>query len=116
MSGTEGSIQPAAGRSLGEVARDLDVGWLYSVVAVPLSLLGLVVTARKWRSLLLLYGVVVANVLVALVFHGSIRARSPVEPAMAVFAAAAAALLVKRAKVKRCPAEPPPLNRWQDQT
>ncbi len=104
MSGAEGAVRVAQGRSLGEIARGIDAGWVYSVVAIPLFLLGAAATARKWRVLALLYAVVVSHTLVALAFHGSLRARSPVEPVVAVFAGAAVAAILTRARLRPRPA------------
>ncbi len=104
VSGAEGAVQVAGGRSLGEIIRGIDVGWVYSIVAIPLFLLGTAATARRWRSLALLYAVVVSHTLVALAFHGSLRARSPVEPVIAVFAGAAVAAILTRARLRPRPA------------
>jgi len=97
---TDGAISVDGSRPLGEMLLGADVGWLYSLVAMPLFLLGMAVTARKWRTLALLYAVVASNTLVALAFHGSLRARSPVEPVIAVFAGATMAALLCRTRLQ----------------
>lgn len=72
---------------LGRLASRVDFGFAFSILAFPLFAAGLVLTGRRWRELLFLYGIVVSHTAVALVFFGSIRGRIPVEPVMAVFAA-----------------------------
>jgi 4-amino-4-deoxy-L-arabinose transferase-like glycosyltransferase len=72
---------------LGKLASNLDVGFVYAVVAFPLFLAGVVLSRFRWRELMFLYGIVVAHTAVALVFFGSIRGRIPVEPVVAIFAA-----------------------------
>jgi hypothetical protein len=72
---------------LGKLASNFDVGLIYAVVAFPLFLAGVVLTRRRWRELMFLYGIPVAHTAVALVFFGSLRGRIPVEPVIAIFAA-----------------------------
>lgn len=74
---------------VGKLASSLDAGFAYAVLVIPLFVLGLVVTYRNHRRLVVLYGVVVSHTLTALVFHGSLRMRVPIEPVIAIFAAAA---------------------------
>jgi 4-amino-4-deoxy-L-arabinose transferase-like glycosyltransferase len=74
---------------LGGLASRFDVGFLYSVVVFPLFIAGVVVSRRRWRELVFLYGPPVLHTGLAIVFFGSIRMRVPVEPVMAVFAATA---------------------------
>ena len=74
---------------LGSLASRFDVGFLYSVVVFPLCIAGVVVTRRRWRELALLYAPPILHTGLAIVFFGSIRMRVPVEPVMAIFAAAA---------------------------
>lgn len=74
---------------LGKLAARLDVGMLYAVVALPLFLIGVWMTRRRWRDLLLGYGPIVVHTAVAAAFFGSLRTRIPVEPVICVFAAAA---------------------------
>jgi 4-amino-4-deoxy-L-arabinose transferase-like glycosyltransferase len=87
---------------LGRLASETDAGFVYAVLVVPWFVVGLVATARRWRELALVYGVVVVHAALAVVFFGSLRARIPVEPVMCVFAAAALAALARR--VSRSPA------------
>jgi len=82
----------------GRVAASFDAGFVYSVVSFPLFLVGLVLTRNRWRDLMLLYGVVVVHTAVALVFFGSIRGRLPVEPVIAIFAAAAVVRVLSRGR------------------
>lgn len=74
---------------LGRVAAGFDAGLVYAAVAFPLMLAGLFLTRRRWRGLMFLYGIIVVHTAIALVFFGSIRGRIPIEPVIAVFAAAA---------------------------
>lgn len=71
----------------GRLAANFDVGFIYAVVVFPLFIAGGLLTRKRWRELLFLYGVVVSHTAVALVFFGSIRSRIPVEPVIAIFAA-----------------------------
>jgi len=73
---------------LGRLSRRVDIGLVFCAVVLPLFVLGLLVTRHRHRDLLLLYGVILVHTLVALVFHGSLRARVPVEPVIEIFAAA----------------------------
>lgn len=81
---------------LGRLASRVDVGLVYAIVAFPLSIAGVVLTRRRWREMLFLYGVVIAHTAVALVFFGSIRGRIPVEPVVAIFAAVTIHRLYRR--------------------
>jgi 4-amino-4-deoxy-L-arabinose transferase-like glycosyltransferase len=72
---------------LGRMAINVDVGFVYAIIVFPLFVAGIVITRKRWRELLFLYGVVVSHTAVALVFFGSIRSRIPVEPIIAIFAA-----------------------------
>jgi len=85
----------------GRLASNLDVGFLYAVVVFPLFVAGIVLTRRRWRELVFLYGVVVAHTAVALVFFGSIRGRVPVEPVIAIFAAVTIERAVFRLRERR---------------
>jgi 4-amino-4-deoxy-L-arabinose transferase-like glycosyltransferase len=71
----------------GRLAANLDVGFAYAIVAIPLMWLGLVASWRRWRQLLFLHGMILAHTAVSLVFHGSLRMRSPIEPVIAILAA-----------------------------
>ena len=74
---------------LGRLAAAFDVGFLYAALVIPLFVAGLFLTRGRWRDLVFLYGVLLIHALVPLVFHGSLRMRIPIEPIMAMFAAAA---------------------------
>ncbi len=74
---------------LGRLAVGFDVGLVYAGFVFPLFVAGLVLTRRRWRELVFLWGVIVVHTIVALTFFGSIRGRVPVEPVIAVFAAVA---------------------------
>lgn len=82
--------------ALGRVAANVDVGFVYAVIVIPLFVLGLVITRRRWRELSLVYGVLVVHTAVAAAFYGSLRSRVPIEPAMCMFAASAAYVLARR--------------------
>jgi hypothetical protein len=89
------------GSTLGRLASELDVGLVYAIVVVPAFLLGLVVTARDWRRMLGLYAMIGVHLAAALIFYGSLRARSPIEPVMAIFAACGLAWLAARFRAAR---------------
>ena len=73
----------------------------YSLVVIPLFVVGLV-AGRKSRGRMIFFGgLVVVHTFVSLVFHGSLRMRIPIEPVMAMFAADAAWRLVTRLRIRR---------------
>ncbi|HET7224746.1 MAG TPA: hypothetical protein VFK69_03440 [Candidatus Eisenbacteria bacterium] len=79
-----------AGSPLGRLRAIVDPLLLWSIVALPLALWGLVRTwrgARRWFQLLPAL-VIVAFTLFALPFWGALRMRVPVEPLVVLFAAA----------------------------
>jgi 4-amino-4-deoxy-L-arabinose transferase-like glycosyltransferase len=82
--------------------RTVDLGAVYWWVIIPLFVVGLLASWKARRRYVLLYGVVVAHTVVALIFHGSIRARSPVEPVIVILAAVAVGWLrsVLRARTR----------------
>ena len=82
------------GGFVARLASRVDVFALYWIPILPLFVLGLFTTARHYRKLLPLYAVVATHVLLALVFHGSLRARMPIEPIISILAAAAVAWIV----------------------
>ena len=88
-SGVRGGWWWNKSKLLGSLASRLDVGIIYSIIVIPSFILGVVVTIREYRKLFALYGVILVHVLVAMMFYGSLRARVPIEPLIAVFAAAA---------------------------
>ncbi len=86
---------------LGRLAASLDVGLAYSVLVIPLFVIGLFLSLRAWRRFVFLYGLVVVHTAAALVFHGSIRMRVPIEPVIAIFAAYSISLLIARIRPAR---------------
>lgn len=81
---------------LGRAAAKIDAGMIYALVLLPLFLVGLLVTRRRWRDLLFAYGAILVHTAVAVVFFGSLRTRIPVEPLMCAFAAAAVVSFLAR--------------------
>jgi 4-amino-4-deoxy-L-arabinose transferase-like glycosyltransferase len=81
---------------VGRLAADVDVGFAYAIVVVPLFVVGVWSTRRRWRELAFPYGVVAVHTAIAVVFFGSLRGRIPVEPVICTFAAAALAALTGR--------------------
>jgi 4-amino-4-deoxy-L-arabinose transferase-like glycosyltransferase len=86
---------------LGRMASSLDVGLMYAIFAIPLFALGLIFTYRSWRTLLIIYGLIVCHTGITLIFHGSLRMRSPLEPIIAIIAAEALVRLVDRMRKRR---------------
>ncbi len=82
--------------ALGRLAATIDVGFVYAIIVFPLALVGVGWYRRRWRELVFPYGVILAHTAVALIFFGSIRSRIPVEPVMAILAAAAVWAIVTR--------------------
>lgn len=72
---------------LGKLAASFDVGFVYSIVAIPLFVAGFLASLTSRRRFVLLVGFVAVHVLVALVFFGSLRMRLPIEPVIGMFAA-----------------------------
>lgn len=89
------------GKRFGRLASSLDVVFLFSVVVIPLFIIGLVMTIRRYRSLVYLYGVILVHTATAVVFFGSLRARMGVEPVIAVFAGCCAVRLLSRHRENR---------------
>jgi hypothetical protein len=89
----------------GRVAARLDAGMIYALAALPLFVIGLLVTVPRWRDLLLPYGMIAVHTAVAVVFFGSLRTRIPVEPMICVFAGAALVALIRRS-ASRAPHPP----------
>jgi hypothetical protein len=84
------------GTFLGKMASGFDFGIIYAGLVFPCALVGVVATARAYRRLYLLHAVVVLHVLVALAFYGSLRARIPIEPVIAIFASAGVGYVAAR--------------------
>jgi 4-amino-4-deoxy-L-arabinose transferase-like glycosyltransferase len=93
---------------LGKMAAQLDVGMIYAIVAMPLFLVGLWRTRRRWRDLLLAYGVILVHTAIAVVFFGSLRTRIPIEPVICVFAGAAIISWRQRVRPASAPAQVQP--------
>lgn len=81
---------------LGKLAAEVDVGLVYAGFVMPLFLVGLAMTVRRARDLVFLYGAVVVHTAIAVAFFGNLRGRLPIEPVMAIFAAAALAAIAER--------------------
>jgi 4-amino-4-deoxy-L-arabinose transferase-like glycosyltransferase len=82
------------GERLGGLASSIDAVFIFSIVVMPLFVFGLLVTARRARELVNLYGVILVHTAAAMIFFGSLRARMGVEPVIAVFAGFCAMRLV----------------------
>jgi hypothetical protein len=82
--------------TLGRAAANVDVGFVYAIVVIPLFVAGCVLSLRRWRELAFVYGVVVVHTAIAAVFFGSLRTRIPIEPVMCTFAAVALVALAAR--------------------
>ncbi|MEJ2721014.1 MAG: glycosyltransferase family 39 protein [bacterium] len=96
MSGLKSGWWFDRGSVLGRLAGSLDVGFAYAVVVIPLFVVGVFVSLRAWRRYVYLYGLLVVHSAAALVFHGSLRMRVPIEPVIAMFAAYTIDVLVQR--------------------
>ncbi len=84
-------LDSSDGGFVARVASRVDIFALYWIPVLPLFVLGLLTTLRHYRKLLPLYVVVATHVLLSLIFHGSLRARMPIEPIITILAAAAIA-------------------------
>jgi 4-amino-4-deoxy-L-arabinose transferase-like glycosyltransferase len=74
------------GKSLGRLASSFDFIFVYSIIVIPLSVIGLILTLRRARRFILLYGAILVQTATAVVFFGSLRSRMPVEPLIAILA------------------------------
>lgn len=101
MSGVKSGWWWSKGSFLGRLAASLDAGFVYAVIVVPLFIVGLIITYRRWRSLSFLYGLILLHTWTALVFYGSLRMRIPIEPVIVIFAAEAACRLWRGIKGDR---------------
>jgi hypothetical protein len=72
---------------LGSLASSIDVGFVYSIVVIPLFVFGFILSIRSRRRWVYLTGLIVAHTFVTLIFHGSLRMRIPIEPIILMFAA-----------------------------
>ncbi len=87
--------------TLGRVAANVDLGFAYAAVVIPLFVWGTIATVRRWRELSLVLGVVVVHTAVAAVFYGSLRSRIPIEPVMCMLAAMALASIAAGLRKRR---------------
>lgn len=90
------SVRGEGGRPGAAPAARLQPGLLYAIFALPLCVVGLFLSRSRWRELVFLYGVAVVHTLAAVIYYGSMRLRVPLEPVIAVFAAAAVVAAVRR--------------------
>lgn len=70
-------------------------------ILFALALLGLVVTGKRWRELLFLYGLVLMTIAECVVYYGIPRFRAPIEPIIILLAAGALWWLAHNAKLLR---------------
>lgn len=82
-------------------SRALALPWPGFGVLAPLALLGLALSARRWRELIPLYAAIGAYVLSALIFFTQSRYRMPAIPLLCVFAGLAVASLYGMARERR---------------
>jgi 4-amino-4-deoxy-L-arabinose transferase-like glycosyltransferase len=73
--------------TLGRLASNVDVGFVYAVLVMPCFVVGWIMTRTRWRELSLVSGVVVVHTAIAAIFFGSLRTRIPLEPVICMFAA-----------------------------
>ncbi len=66
--------------------RAVDPASLQYMIVISLAMLGSLVTIKKWRQSLILYIIPVFYTLIALLFWGNDRIRSPIEPILLLFA------------------------------
>ena len=96
ITGAAGLERSSAGFAARMVS-SVDIFALYWIPVLSLFVLGILTTLRFYRRLLPLYTVVVAHVLLALIFHGSLRGRMPIEPIITILAAAGIAWIAAAA-------------------
>ncbi len=82
------------GKRFGGLASALDVVFLFSVVVIPLFVVGLLMTMRRAREFVDLYGLIALHTATAMLFFGSLRSRMGIEPVIAVFAGMCAMRLI----------------------
>jgi hypothetical protein len=90
-------------RRFGGLASAIDIVFIFSVIVIPLFILGLLMTIRRARSLIYLYGVILVHTATAVVFFGSLRSRMGVEPVIAIFAGGCAVRLLALTRGKSDP-------------
>lgn len=74
-----------------------------SYLIFALAALGLVLTWRKWPSLLFLYLLIALDIAQCLYFYGSSRFRAPIEPLLVVLASGTIWWLTQRRNIARLP-------------
>jgi len=90
-------VEGSGGSAMARLASRVDIFTLYWIPVLSLFVLGLFTTAKYYRRLFPLYTVLATHVLLALLFHGSLRARMPIEPIISILAAAALVAVVMAA-------------------
>lgn len=75
------------GRALGRIASSFDAIFIYAIVALPLFVAGAVISIREWKCLATIHSIILMHVAATLVFYGSLRSRTPIEPFIAMFSA-----------------------------
>jgi len=93
---------------LGRIASTFDAGFVYALFVIPLFVVGLVWTRREYQKLWFVYGIIVAHTAIAMVFHGSLRMRMPIEPVIVMLAADAIRRLLVWYRAKRRSSAPLP--------
>ena len=74
----------------------LSMAKLFPIFVYPLAAFGLLVTWRRWRELLFIYLMILLVVAQSVVFYGSARMSSPIQPMILVLAAGAIWWLTER--------------------
>jgi 4-amino-4-deoxy-L-arabinose transferase-like glycosyltransferase len=59
------------------------------ILVIALATLGLLVTVKKWKELLIIYLILLLTIAQNIVFYGSMRFRAPIEPMLVILAAGA---------------------------
>jgi 4-amino-4-deoxy-L-arabinose transferase-like glycosyltransferase len=94
------------GGFLGNLASTIDVGFVYSIAVMPFFVIGLFVCLRRFRKLAFGYGAIIMHTLIAMAFYGSLRSRIPIEPFIAMFAAAGFMKLADWIRTRRTSPDP----------
>jgi len=96
MSGIKSGWWFGGNATLGNLVSRFDAGFIYAIIVFPLFLWGLYWTRLRWRQLTPLYTIIFVHTAVAMVFFGSLRGRMPIEPVIAIFAAASVVAILKK--------------------
>jgi 4-amino-4-deoxy-L-arabinose transferase-like glycosyltransferase len=78
--------------------------FLMQYMPIPIMLLGalgLVLTWKRWRELLIVYLMILLNIVQCLVFYGSMRFRAPIEPLLLILAGGAIWWLTQNSGIRR---------------